>query len=339
MTISQPSSRLPLALTMGEPAGIGGEIALKAWQTARAAGGPAFFALDDPERLAALARQIGWDIPVTTIAAPEEATGVFARALPVLPVKLPRAVAPGKPDPASAPAVIEAIRRAVELTQAGRAAAVVTNPIHKKVLYDAGFRHPGHTEYLGELTGVARPVMMLATGDFRVVPVTIHLSLRDALAALTTEAIVDRGRVTAEALKRDFGIEQPRLAVAGLNPHAGEEGALGREDIEIVAPAVAQLRALGIQAVGPLPSDTMFHGAARATYDTALCMYHDQALIPLKTLGFDQGVDITLGLPIVRTSPDHGTAFNIAGTGAASASSLIAALRMAAEMAARRAAN
>ena len=339
MTTSQPPSRLPLALTMGEPAGIGGEIALKAWQTARAAGGPLFFALDDPERLAALARQIGWDIPVTTIAAPEEATGVFARALPVLPVKLPRSVAPGKPDPANAPAVIEAIRRAVELTQAGRAAAVVTNPIHKKVLYDAGFRHPGHTEYLGELTGVAHPVMMLATGDFRVVPVTIHLSLRDALAALTTEAIVDRGRVTAEALTRDFGLAQPRLAVAGLNPHAGEEGALGREDIEIVAPAVAQLRALGIQAVGPLPSDTMFHGAARAGYDTALCMYHDQALIPLKTLGFDQGVDITLGLPIVRTSPDHGTAFNIAGTGTASASSLIAALHMAADMAARRAAN
>jgi 4-hydroxythreonine-4-phosphate dehydrogenase len=339
MTTSQPPSRLPLALTMGEPAGIGGEIALKAWQTARAAGGPVFFALDDPLRLAALARQIGWDIPVTTIAAPEEAAGVFARALPVLPVKLPRSVAPGKPDPANAPAVIEAIRRAVELTQGGHAAAVVTNPIHKKVLYDAGFRHPGHTEYLGELTGVARPVMMLATGDFRVVPVTIHLSLRDALAALTTEAIVDRGRVTAEALKRDFGIAQPRLAVAGLNPHAGEEGALGREDIEIVAPAVAQLRALGIEAVGPLPSDTMFHGAARATYDTALCMYHDQALIPLKTLGFDQGVDITLGLPIVRTSPDHGTAFNIAGSGAASASSLIAALHMAAEMAARRAAN
>ena len=170
MTTSQPPSRLPLALTMGEPAGIGGEIALKAWQTAHAAGGPVFFALDDPERLAALARQIGWEIPVTTIAAPEAAAGVFARALPVLPVPLPRAVAPGKPDPANAPAVIEAIRRAVELTQAGRAAAVVTNPIHKKVLYDAGFQHPGHTEYLGELTGVARPVMMLATGDFRVVP-------------------------------------------------------------------------------------------------------------------------------------------------------------------------
>lgn len=338
MTTSPPVSPLPLALTMGEPAGIGGEIALKAWQALRAGSGPVFFALDDPGRLAALARQLGWNIPVAAIAAPEEAAGVFPRALPVLPLALPRAVAPGKPDPANAAAVIAAIRRAVELAQAGRAAAVVTNPIHKKVLYDAGFPHPGHTEYLGELTGVARPVMMLATGQFRVVPVTIHLPLRDALNALTTEAIVDRGRVTAEALTRDFGIAQPRLAVAGLNPHAGEEGALGREDIEIVAPAVARLRALGIQAVGPLPPDTMFHGAARATYDAALCMYHDQALIPLKTLGFDQGVDITLGLPIVRTSPDHGTAFNIAGSGAASASSLIAALRLAAEMAARRAA-
>ena len=338
MTTSSPPSRLPLALTMGEPAGIGGEIALKAWQTARDSL-PPFFLLDDPSRLTALAKHLGWDIPVMAIAAPEDAADVFASALPVLPVKLPRTVEPGKPDPANAPAVIEAIRRAVELTQAGRAGAVVTNPIHKKVLYDAGFKHPGHTEYLGELTGVIRPVMMLATGDFRVVPVTIHLSLRDALAALTTEAIVDRGRITAEALKQDFGIATPRLAVAGLNPHAGEEGALGREDIEIVAPAVAQLRKLGIQVTGPLPSDTMFHAAARATYDTALCMYHDQALIPLKTLGFDQGVDITLGLPIVRTSPDHGTAFNIAGTGVASASSLIAALRMAADMAARRAAN
>jgi len=339
MTTSLSPFRLPLALTMGEPAGIGGEIALKAWQTARAAGGPVFFALDDPGRLTALAQQIGWDIPVTTIAAPEEAASVFAGGLPVLPVALPRSVEPGKPNVANALAVIEAIRRAVELVQNGRAAAVVTNPIHKKVLYDAGFQHPGHTEYLGELTGVTRPVMMLAAGDFRVVPVTIHLSLRDALAALTTAAIIDRGRVAAAALTRDFGIERPRLAVAGLNPHAGEEGALGREDIEIVAPAVAQLRALGIRAVGPLPSDTMFHGAARATYDAALCMYHDQALIPLKTLGFDEGVDITLGLPIVRTSPDHGTAFDIAGTGAASAGSLTAALKMAAEMAARRAAT
>ncbi len=338
MTTSSPPSRLPLALTMGEPAGIGGEIALKAWQTARDSL-PPFFLLDDPSRLTALAKHLGWDVPVIAIAAAEDADNVFPSALPVLPVKLPRAVEPGKPDSANAPAVIEAIRRAIELTQAGRAGAVVTNPIHKKVLYDAGFKHPGHTEYLGELTGVVRPVMMLATGDFRVVPVTIHLSLRDALAALTTEAIVDRGRITAEALKHDFGIANPRLAVAGLNPHAGEEGALGREDIEIVAPAVAQLRKLGIQVTGPLPSDTMFHAAARATYDTALCMYHDQALIPLKTLGFDQGVDITLGLPIVRTSPDHGTAFNIAGTGVASASSLIAALRMAADMAARRAAN
>ena len=320
---------------MGEPAGVGGEIALKAWQSARA-GLPPFFLIDDPARLAALAQRLGWSVPLAPIAAPEEAAAAFAQALPVLALTERCAALPGAPSSANAPAVLEAIRRAVELAQAGRAGAVVTNPIHKKLLYDAGFKHPGHTEYLAELTGAPLPVMMLATDALRVVPVTIHLSLRDALAALTTDAIVAAGRVTADALKRDFGIAQPRLAVAGLNPHAGEDGALGREDIDIVAPAVAQLRALGIDAKGPLPADTMFHAAARSRYDAALCMYHDQALIPLKTLGFEEGVDVTLGLPIVRTSPDHGTAFDIAGNGQASATSLIAALRLAAEMAARR---
>jgi 4-hydroxythreonine-4-phosphate dehydrogenase len=321
---------------MGEPAGIGGEIALKAWRTHHA-DLPPFVLLDDPARLQALAARLGWDVPIAAVAAPTEALARFASALPVLPVALPRMVQPGKPDPANASAVLEAIRRAVELTRAGETAAVVTNPIHKKVLYDAGFRHPGHTEYLAELTGAPLPVMMLATEILRVVPVTIHLSLRDALAALTTEAIVAAARITAAALCRDFGIARPRLAVAGLNPHAGEEGALGREDIEIVAPAVAALRAEGIDVAGPLPADTMFHAAARARYDAAVCMYHDQALIPLKTLGFEQGVDVTLGLPIVRTSPDHGTAFDIAGTGKAEASSLVAALKLAAEMSARRA--
>ncbi|HEY4136717.1 MAG TPA: 4-hydroxythreonine-4-phosphate dehydrogenase PdxA [Alphaproteobacteria bacterium] len=332
------TSSLPLALTMGEPAGIGGEIALKAWMASRGGAAPSFVLLDDPARLSALAQRLGWDVPIAMVAGPEDAAAQFPRALPVLALPLPQAVEPGKPDNANAPAVIESIRRAVELAQAGRVAAVVTNPIHKKVLYDAGFKHPGHTEYLGELTGVAAPVMMLASPELRVVPVTIHLSLRQAVADLTIADIVRCGRVAAEALRRDFGIARPRLAVAGLNPHAGEEGALGREDIEIVAPAVAQLRALGIDAAGPLPADTMFHAAARGAYDTALCMYHDQALIPLKTLGFDQGVDVTLGLPIVRTSPDHGTAFNIAGSGKASATSLLAALRLAADMAARRAA-
>jgi 4-hydroxythreonine-4-phosphate dehydrogenase len=327
----------PLAVTMGEPAGIGGEIALKAWQSARATL-PPFFLIDAPSRLAALAKRLGWSMPLAPIAAPEEAVAVFPHGLPVLPLSQVCGALPGEPSAANAPAVLESIRRAVELVQAGAASALVTNPINKKLLYDAGFKHPGHTEYLAELTGAPLPVMMLATEVLRVVPVTIHLSLRDAIAALTADSIVAAGRVTAEALKRDFGIRQPRIAVAGLNPHAGEDGALGREDIDIVAPAVAALRAQGIDAKGPLPADTMFHAAARANYDAALCMYHDQALIPLKTLGFDEGVDITLGLPIVRTSPDHGTAFDIAGTGRASATSLIAALKMAAEMAARRAA-
>ena len=326
---------LALALTMGEPAGIGGEIALKAWRDTRHSL-PPFFLIDDPERLAALAERLGWTVPLASIGAPAEAAAAFAAALPVLPLQTRCDVLPGAPSPDAAAAVLESIRRAVELAQAGEAAAVVTNPIHKKLLYDAGFQHPGHTEYLAELTGAPLPVMMLASADLRVVPVTIHLSLRDALAALTTDGIVAAGRVTAAALRRDFGIAKPRLAVAGLNPHAGEDGALGREDIEIVAPAVAALRAEGIDAIGPLPADTMFHAAARARYDAALCMYHDQGLIPLKTLGFEQGVDVTLGLPIVRTSPDHGTAFDIAGKGIASADSLIAALRLAAEMAARR---
>jgi len=337
MTTSLPLAVAPLAVTMGEPAGIGGEIVLKAWQSARASL-PPFFLIDDPARLAALAKRLAWSLPLAPIAAPEEAIAAFPHGLPVLPLAQPCAALPGKPSAANAPAVLESIRRAVELAQAGRASAVVTNPIHKKLLYNAGFKHPGHTEFLAELTAAPLPVMMLATEALRVVPVTIHLALRDALAALTTDAIVAAGRVAADALKRDFGIQKPRLAVAGLNPHAGEDGALGREDIEIVAPAVAALRALGIDANGPLPADTMFHAAARANYDVALCMYHDQALIPLKTLGFEEGVDITLGLPIVRTSPDHGTAFDIAGTGRASATSLIAALKMAAEMAARRAA-
>ncbi len=223
---------------------------------------------------------------------------------------------------------------------AGDAAAVVTNPIHKKVLYDAGFRHPGHTEFLAELTGLATPsIMMLASAELRVVPVTIHQSLRQAIASLRGEDIVHCARVTADALKIDFGIARPRLAISGLNPHAGEDGAMGREEIEIIVPAIARLRAAGLTVMGPLPADTMFHAQARAAYDAAICMYHDQALIPLKTLAFEQGVDVTLGLPIVRTSPDHGTALDIAGSGRANPASLIAAIHMAAEIARRRAAH
>jgi 4-hydroxythreonine-4-phosphate dehydrogenase len=327
---------LPLALTMGEPAGIGGEIALKAWLR-RGEGVPVFYAIDDPDRLAALAGRLGAAAPVRVIGAPGEAGLVFSEALPVLPVGGPVTAAPGKPELADAALVVRSIDRAVAAAQAGMAAAVVTNPINKDALYRAGFRHPGHTEYLAELAGVRDgAVMMLASPELRVVPVTIHLALREAVAGLTAEAIVHAGRVTEAALRRDFGIAAPRLAVAGLNPHAGEGGSLGREDLDIVAPAIAELRAAGIDARGPLAADTMFHAGARRGYDAALCMYHDQALIPIKTIDFDGGVNVTLGLPFIRTSPDHGTGFDIAGSGKARPDSLIAALRLAAGMAARR---
>ena len=333
---------LPLALTMGEPAGIGGEIALSAWRR-RGDGVPAFYVIDDPDRLVALAARLGWDVPIKRIDAPERAPAMFRDALPVLPVDGKVKAGPGRPETADAALVIGAIDRAVTDVQSGKAAAVVTNPINKEALYRAGFRHPGHTEYLGELAGRlyrkpgATPVMMLASPELRVVPVTIHLALRQAIDVLTSAMIVTAGRVTHTALQRDFGIATPVLAIAGLNPHAGEGGSLGREDLDIVAPAAAELRADGIDARGPLAADTMFHTTARRGYDAALCMYHDQALIPIKTLDFDGAVNVTLGLPFIRTSPDHGTAFDIAGQGIARPDSLIAALRLAAEMAARRA--
>jgi 4-hydroxythreonine-4-phosphate dehydrogenase len=326
----------PLALTMGEPAGIGGEIALLAWRRRSEARLAPFFLIDDPGRLERLAAALGWTAPLSRIAAPEEAADAFAQALPVLPLALPRPVAAGRPDPANASAVIAAIAAGADLAAAGRAGALVTNPIQKETLYAAGFRHPGHTEFLAERAGGAMPAMMLVCDELRVVPVTIHQPLREALASLSVERIVATGRIAAAGLQRDFGIDRPRLAVAGLNPHAGEHGALGREEIEIIAPAVAALRAAGIEADGPAPADTLFHPAARRRYDAALCMYHDQALIPLKTIDFAGGVNVTLGLPFVRTSPDHGTALDIAGAGSADPTSLIAALRLAGEMAARR---
>ena len=332
---------LPLALTMGEPAGIGGEIALKAWMR-RGEGVPAFYLIDDPGRLTALAARLGWKVPMQAIDVAGHAIQVFRDALPVLPVGGKPAAEQGRPETADGSLVIGAIDRAVADVRDGRAAALVTNPINKEALYGAGFSHPGHTEYLGELAdrlyGLpgATPIMMLASPQLRVVPVTIHLALRHAIEALTSAMIVMAGRVTHEALRRDFGVAMPVLAVAGLNPHAGEGGSLGREDLDIVAPAVAELRAAGIDARGPLAADTMFHEAARRNYDAALCMYHDQALIPVKTLDFDDAVNVTLGLPFIRTSPDHGTAFDIAGQGIARPDSLIAALRLAAEMAARR---
>jgi 4-hydroxythreonine-4-phosphate dehydrogenase len=319
----------PLALTMGEPAGIGAEIAAGAWQALRAAG-PAFLLVGDADRIA--------DAPVARIAAPDAAAACFAEALPVLHRPLPHPVALGRPDPANAPAVIAAIEAAVALAREGQVAGVVTNPIQKRTLTAAGFPHPGHTEFLGALAGTGTPpVMMLACPALRVVPVTVHEPLARAIGRLTAGMIVQAARTAHAALIRDFGIAAPRLAVAGLNPHAGEDATLGTEDRDIVAPAVAALRALGIAARGPLPPDTLFTALARPTYDAAICLYHDQALIPIKTLDMAGGVNVTLGLSIVRTSPDHGTALDIAGQGRADPASLIAAIRLAAEIARNRA--
>lgn len=327
----------PVAVTMGEPSGIGAEITLKAWYSEH--GGDPFFAIADIDALAREAESLGIEIPLFRIERPAEAREVFDRHLPVLHEPLAHPVAPGQPDPANASAVISSIRRAVALVARGEAAAVVTNPIHKKVLADAGFPHPGHTEFLGELTDTPHPVMMLTCPGLRVVPVTVHLPLAEAIARLNEDSIVLAGEVTARALVSDFAIRHPRLAVAALNPHAGEGGMLGTEDTCIIAPAVARLRRAGIETFGPAPADSLFHRRARMTYDAVICMYHDQALIPLKTVDFDAGVDVTLGLPIVRTSPDYGTALDIAGKGVARHSSLVAALSLAREIASNRARN
>ena len=326
---------LPLAITMGEPAGVGGELSLKAW-LARAGAARPFFAIDDPVRLAALAGKLGLAVPVREIAKTTEAAAAFATALPVLRLPLKVPVKAGQPDPANAGPTIEAIERAAQLAQAGQIAGFATNPIQKKTLQDAGFRHPGHTEVLAELAGGSEVAMMLACPQLRVVPVTIHLSLSAAVQALTPEVIVRAGRITAAGLKSLFGIARPRLVVAALNPHAGEQGTMGDEEARVIRPAIETLRGEGIEVRGPAPADTLFHPAARATYDAALCMYHDQALIPIKTIDFSGGVNVTLGLPFVRTSPDHGTALDIAGTGRADPASLIAALAMADDMARRR---
>jgi 4-hydroxythreonine-4-phosphate dehydrogenase len=318
----------PLALTMGDPAGIGGELTLRAWQTLHH-DGPCFVALDDPDRLVALSP----DVPITMVPSAEVARTVFATALPVLPIELAEPARPGHPDKANARAVIVSIERAAKLCLSGDVGGMVTNPINKAALYDAGFAYPGHTEFLAELTGArGKQIMMLASPELRVVPVTVHASLRNSIASLTTDAIVAAARTTAAALQRDFGIARPRLGIAGLNPHAGEQGALGNEETTIIGPAIAALRAEGIDVSGPWSPDTMFTAAARSRYDAAICMYHDQALIPLKTLDMDRGVNVTLGLPIVRTSPDHGTAYDIAGKGIANPASLIAAIQLAAEL-------
>jgi 4-hydroxythreonine-4-phosphate dehydrogenase len=330
------AAELPLALTLGEPAGIGPDLTLAVWQRRVEFDLPPFYVIGDPDFYRQRAAALDLDVPVAAITA-AQAVETFRQALPVAPLDLKVTAQPGKPDDTSAPAAIMSIRRTVADVLAGRAGGVVTNPVAKNVLYRSGFAEPGHTEFLARLAEEAtgeklHPVMMLWSSELAVVPVTIHLPLRQVVTTLTTELIVKTGRIVARDLYQRFRIARPRLAIAGLNPHAGEEGALGEEDRAVVAPAVAALRAQGIDAVGPLPADTMFYEAARANYDVALCMYHDQALIPIKTLAFDHAVNVTLGLPFVRTSPDHGTAFDIAGTGKANPSSLVAALILAARL-------
>ncbi len=329
----------PLVLTQGDPAGIGPELALKAWLMRREAGLPAFAVIGDPVHLRGLAQSLGWDVPVAESAV-ADAPRIFDSALPVLPLHHRLAARPGRPDPATAGGTIEAIETAVQLVRNREAAALITNPIAKHVLYEAGFRHPGHTEFLAALAAKPgskppHPVMMLWSEGLAVVPVTVHIPLARVPEALTTDLVVATGRIVARDLRERFGLASPRLAIAGLNPHAGESGTMGLEDRDVVEPAVAQLRREGIDADGPHPADTLFHVRARRRYDAVLAMYHDQALIPIKTIAFDEAVNVTLGLPFVRTSPDHGTAFDIAGQGIARPDSLMAALKLAHRLGAR----
>ncbi|PDV88598.1 4-hydroxythreonine-4-phosphate dehydrogenase PdxA [Rhizobium sp. H4] len=328
-----PFSR-PLALSQGDPAGIGPDITLMAWLRRRELGLPPFFLIGDPDVLALRARQLNLAVSIREIDRADEATGIFADALPVMSVPVGIEVVAGEPHVVTAKGTIAAIEKAVSLVIGGEALAVVTNPIAKAVLYEAGFRFPGHTEFLADLAARATgrpvtPVMMLSGPKLRAIPVTIHIPLRDVPQALTDKLVMETCRIAHEDLRQRFGIDAPRLAVAGLNPHAGETGTIGREDEDVIRPAIEHLRDEGIDAIGPLPADTMFHDEARARYDVAICMYHDQALIPAKALGFDDSVNVTLGLPFVRTSPDHGTAFGIAGKGLAREQSLVAALKLA----------
>ncbi len=315
---------MTLAISCGEPAGIGPEIAAKAWADLR--GAVPMVWIGDP-------RHLPEGVPWTEVTAAEEAAGVCDDALPVLARDFGPPVTPGRAQAAHASHVIAAIEESVALTRSGACSAMVTAPIHKQALIDgAGFAYPGHTEFLAALGGVTRVVMMLASDILRVVPATIHIPLSQVPAALTEDVLAETVEITRAALIRDFGIAEPRIAVSGLNPHAGEGGKMGREEIDLIAPVIRRFQDRGWHVVGPLPADTMFHAAARARYDAAIAMYHDQALVPIKTLAFDEGVNVTLGLPFVRTSPDHGTAFDIAGKGVANPSSMIAAIRMAAAM-------
>ncbi len=329
----------PLALTLGDPAGIGPEIVVKAWRALKDQG-PAFFVVGDARAVASAPTSTAG--LVRPISSPSEAEALFPTAIPVLDLPLRGPVVAGQPSAAAAPAIIQWIETAVGLALSKTVSGVVTAPIAKAPLYAAGFKFPGHTEFLGELTAAASydgargPIMMLTAADLRVTLVTVHEPLARVSGKLDIQAVVNAGLVTAQALRRDFGVDRPRLAVAGLNPHAGESGSIGREEVEIVEPAIRALKDLGVDARGPYPSDTLFPAEVRATYDAALCLYHDQALIPIKMLDFWGGVNVTLGLPIVRTSPDHGTAFDIAGRGIARPDSLIAAIRLADEIARKR---
>lgn len=324
----------PLAVAMGDPAGIGPEIIAKAWHSRDLHALSPFFAIGDPRAVAAI-----WDGPIARITDPGAAVQAFADALPVLAVSDAGEIIPGSPDADGARCALDSLELATGLARSDSVGALVTGPVSKAQLYEIGFTHPGQTEFVAERCGISKEnaVMMLAGPTLRVVPVTTHIPLAEVRDALSVELIVAKARVTARGLKRNFGIAAPRLAFAGLNPHAGEGGAIGREEIEIVEPAIRQLQAEGIDATGPFAADTMFHARARATYDAAICLYHDQALVPLKTLHFDEGVNMTLGLPIVRTSPDHGTAFGIAGRDQAEPGAMIAAIRMAAQAAGQRA--
>lgn len=337
MNKTQTKVQKPLVITMGEPAGIGGELTIQAWKQRLKRKLPPFFVLDCPERLAALDP----DVPIMVIQTPAEALSVFETALPVLPVELATKPVLGQLNPQNSQAVIESIERGVGFCLNGEAAGIVTNPIHKAALYEAGFDHPGHTEFIADLcaqhTGARQmPVMMLASRELRVVPLTIHIPLKDVAQSITPDLLIEKCKIIHQSLQKYLKIASPRIAIAGLNPHAGEDGTIGTEDRDMIMPAIKAMQATGLNVSGPFPADTLFHEEARAHYDLAVGMYHDQALIPLKTLDFHGGVNATLGLPIVRTSPDHGTALDIAGQGIARADSLINAIKMAAEMAQNR---
>lgn len=339
----QTRRRRPLALSMGDPAGIGPEITLRAWLDRNERGIDPFVAFADKDVLVERARRFGLNVPIAAVATPAEAFDAFGSALPVLHAPVNARVRAGIGDAANRMAIIGAIEAATAAVVRGEASAVVTNPIAKHVVLAEDFAFPGHTEFLAALAerhfGKSyRPVMMLASHELRVVPLTVHCALASVPKAITRALIFETVHTTYTALKIDFGIAAPRIAVTGLNPHAGEEGTMGREELEVIGPAIADLRSEGLSVTGPHPADTLFHAAARRTYDAVVAMYHDQALIPLKTLAFDEGVNVTLGLPFVRTSPDHGTAFDIAGEGRASPTSLVAALKLASEIAAARAA-